>query len=137
MNRLYQEISEKLLNAFSDYLKGKISLGELKEIENEENLIRNFKNWKKIKETLKIQISENLRKLYDELQEINKNLKSLENMNRGEKREIKMGKIISHAGILGRNKMPPVGFHNSNWYVGPYPNIQMLSALGVKWDEGE
>ena len=57
-------------------------------------------------------------------------------MERGEEYEVDEEQLLAHAQMLGRNRMPPPDLHGSTWYVGPFPTLQMVSALYDSADAG-
>ena len=129
MNRLYQETAQSLLDALELYMDGKITLDELREADELEKLVYGHEGWPATAQGLRNRIFSHTKQLYDEINELDRSIRTAESMNAGKEYSIGIEGLLAHAQMLGRNRAPPPGFHGSSWYVGPFPTVQMIGAL--------
>ncbi|KAI5169562.1 hypothetical protein PAEPH01_0816 [Pancytospora epiphaga] len=137
MNRLYQEVSNELVKAFEEYIDGTITLSELHKVSLRENLVYEHRSWQSTSSLLRSRIFTYVKQLYDEISEMDKNLRTLEMLCKGERRIFDRDALISHSLLLGRNRMPPTGLAGSAWYVGPYPTLMMVNVLSTEEEARE
>lgn len=129
MQNLYDKVTSEFTEVLEKYIKDEMTIKDVLKAQEREKLVLNHENWNKIKGELKENIFQLTKKLYEEINECDKKIRTFKQINEEKEYEIDENSLISHALLLSRNKAPPVGFENSNWYLGPYPTIQMIEAL--------
>lgn len=127
MDRLYQEVSQQLIDAVERYMADEISLDELAEVDAREHLVYEYKDWPWLAKNLRSFIFASTKQLYDEINELDKSIRTVDQTSGG--KEYESDGLVAHSQILGRNRMPPPGLYGSSWYVGPYPTLAMVGAL--------
>ncbi|KAL6121529.1 hypothetical protein NUSPORA_01533 [Nucleospora cyclopteri] len=125
--KLYEEISKELEDAIIKYMRGEINVETVCKADLREKLFHS--NWNEKKAELKNKIHESLKEICLELNEVEKNTKILKDLIKENKKEINMEDILSHAMLLGRNRNPPQGAENSQFYLPPFPNQFMTTNL--------
>lgn len=135
MEKLYREVSDKLLEGLKKYLKGEIQYEQLEKLSLRENLVYNNNKWNEIIEEKSKKIVEIYRGIYDEILKVDEYVKKAEDMDKGDTFEVDLEGIKAHAEILGRNSVQPIGNENSAWYYPPFPSITMISALNDNENE--
>lgn len=129
MQRLYGEVAKELLEALKMYCSGEMPLSEVKRLNEKENIIYNLKDWKSKRGQIKEEIFKRVKGLHDKTTELGRFTALAEKLSEENIVEIDEGAVLAHAQLLGRNRFPDPHFSNSGWFVGPYPTLQMLTAL--------
>lgn len=129
MNRLYQEISRQFIESIEKYMDGRMTLDELREMDMQEKLVYEHQSWEPMAHVLRTHIFTHTKVLYDEINKLDKHIRTVDSMCSGRECEVDMDGVIAHSQMLGRNRIPPFGFHGSSWYVGPFPTLQMVGVL--------
>lgn len=129
MQELYDKITEEFTEAFEKYMNDEITFEEIQKIQEKENLILQHKDWSDRRIKLKENIFQFSKKLYSEINECEQKIRTFKTISTEIEFEIDEEALLSHAMLMARNKVPPSGFENSNWYLGPYPTLQTIEAL--------
>lgn len=129
MNRLYQEVSQQFLDSIERYMDGQMTLDELRDVERRERLVYEHQSWEAMGSALRSHVFSHTKRLYDEINELNRHILAIDSMCGGQDHEIDVDAVLAHSQMLGRNRMPSPGFQGSAWYVGPFPTPQMVDAL--------
>lgn len=137
MNRLYQEVSQRFIDSIEKYMDGQMSLDELKEVDRQEKLVYEYQSWETMARALRTHIFTHTKVLYDEINELDRHIRMVDNMCSGKEYDVDIDGVIAHSQMLGRNRMPPLGFQGSAWYVGPFPTLQMVDVLKNTDDDQE
>lgn len=135
MDRLYDEVIEKIIDGVRKFIDGRMDLMELKKIQQEEEILYNYKKWSQQREFLKRSIFKIVKDLNNELEDLEEQIKKLKYINQSNEMSINLENLMAHSQLLGRNRMPPPGFENSNWYIASFPTFQMLDKLKEETEE--
>jgi hypothetical protein len=135
MQELYDKVSQELYDAANSYFNDEISLEDFEKIQEREILVLNHSNWTERKTKLKESIFNLTKQLYNDINACEQKIRIFKSISSSKEFEIDEEAIISQAKYLSRNRAPPAGFENSNWYLGPYPTVQMIEALNESTEE--
>lgn len=137
MQNFYDKVSKDLLESVEKYLNSEIELEELLIAQEREKLLYEYKNWDNIKKDLKESIFKMTEKLFREINECEKKIKTFKKLNESNNIECDIDSLISHSFITNRNRMPPAGYEHSNWYLGAYPTVNMIENIYEELDSDE
>ncbi|KAM0681740.1 hypothetical protein GINT2_000254 [Glugoides intestinalis] len=129
MQSFHEKIGNQLVEATQRYMNNEIELDELLKMQERECLVFDHKKWPEIKTNLRTRVFQLTKQLFSHINECEKYLRTFESLYKDVELDCDIDQLVSHAFFLGRNRMPQVGFEHSNWYLGPYPTIQMIEAL--------
>lgn len=129
MNQLYKEVSSRLIESVKQYMDGTITLEDLKEADLHEKLVYEHQTWDSLEQSLRSNIFVRTKELYEEINKMDKNIREMDQRCKSALYDIDEDAVKAHAHLLGRNRMPPAGFYNTTWYLGPVPTLNMVDAL--------
>lgn len=129
MQSFHEKIGNQLVEATQRYMNNELELEELLKMQERESLVFEHKKWPEIKTNLRNRVFQLTKQLFSQINECEKYLRTFERLDESVEVDCDVDQLISHAFFLGRNRMPPPGFEHSNWYLGPYPTVQMIEAL--------
>lgn len=129
MDKLYEKITEELIETTKKYMDNKASLEDVLLVQERMFLLWECKNWISMKRKLETSIFELSLKLFNKISNCEKLVRTFEKINAPKVIDCDVGGLLASSMLIGRNTMPPAGFEQSPWYVGPFPSIQMIEAL--------
>ncbi|AFM98451.1 hypothetical protein EHEL_060790 [Encephalitozoon hellem ATCC 50504] len=135
MDRLYKDVSEEFLSGLRRYINDEISYSELKRLSTREALAFDSHKWDEIIEKKSLEALGMKRRMYDEILQIEERVKTMEKLERGEEFDADLEGLVSHSGVVGRNRSHPPGYENTSLYLPPFPSLPMVSFLNDS--EGE
>lgn len=129
MDKLYEKITEELIEVTKKYMNSKASLEDVLIAQERMSLLWECKNWASMKKRLETSIFELSLELFNKINSCEKLVRAFEKMNVPKPIDCDVEGLLASSMLIGRNSMPPAGFEQSPWYVGPFPSIQMIEAL--------
>lgn len=129
MDKLYKDVSEEFLSGLKKYINDEISYSELERLSTRESLAFNSHKWKEIIEEKSLEALGIKRRMYDEILQIEESIKTMEKLERREEFDVDLEGLVSHSGVVGRNRSHPPGYENTSLYLPPFPSLPMVSFL--------
>lgn len=137
MQSFYDRVSGELLQAIEKYMNDEMELEDVLVVQEKEVLLTEYEKWPEYKKYLRGRVFELTRKLFSDVCEVEQYVRTFQKLDESKEVECDSDALISHSFILGRNRAPPPGFEHSNWYLGPYPTMQMIEVLREEEDNKE
>lgn len=116
----YDKIVQNVLECMNGYIEGEIALDEVNLAVFKEEMCVEYCKFRDIKHKYLSLIHEKLKKLYFDLNTMEKNCNELK-LFKNEEVDVDMQQIFEHGMLLGRNRVPPKEAENSVFYTGAFP----------------